>query len=36
VFNVADMAIVGSAILMVVLTVRGVDMSGKPRVAADA
>jgi signal peptidase II len=36
VFNVADMAIVGSAILMVVLTVRGVEMSGKPRVAADA
>ena len=36
VFNVADMAIVGSAILMVVLTVRGVDMFGKPRVAADA
>jgi signal peptidase II len=36
VFNVADMAIVGSAILMVVLTVRGIDMSGKPRVSADA
>ncbi len=36
VFNVADVAIVGSAILMVVLTIRGVDMSGKPRVSADA
>lgn len=34
VFNVADMAIVGSAILMIILTIRGVDMSGKPR--ADA
>jgi hypothetical protein len=30
------MAIVGSAILMVVLTIRGVDMSGKPRVSVDA
>ena len=36
VFNVADMAIVGSAILMVVLTVRGVEMSGKPRASVDA
>lgn len=36
VFNVADMAIVGSAILMVILTVRGVDMSGKPRASVDA
>jgi signal peptidase II len=36
VFNVADMAIVGSAILMVVLTIRGVEMSGRPRVTADA
>ena len=36
VFNVADMAIVGSAILMVVLTIRGVDMSGKPRASVDA
>lgn len=36
VFNIADMAIVGSAILMVVLTIRGVEMSGRPRVTADA
>ena len=36
VFNVADMAIVGSAILMVILTIRGVEMSGRPRVSADA
>jgi signal peptidase II len=36
VFNVADMAIVGSAILMVVLTIRGVELSGEARVAADA
>jgi signal peptidase II len=36
VFNVADMAIVGSAILMVVLTIRGVEMSGRPRVTTDA
>lgn len=36
VFNVADMAIVGSAILMVVLTIRGVDMTGRPRVTTEA
>ncbi|MFM1965405.1 MAG: hypothetical protein RL134_1130 [Actinomycetota bacterium] len=36
VFNVADMAIVGSAILMVILTIRGVEMSGKPRATVDA
>ena len=36
VFNVADMAIVGSAILMVILTIRGVELTGKPRVSADA
>lgn len=36
VFNVADMAIVGSAILMVVLTIRGVEMSGKSRTSVDA
>ena len=35
VFNVADMAIVGSAILMVILTIRGVEMSGRPRVSAN-
>lgn len=31
VFNVADMSIVGSAILMVILTVRGVELSGSRR-----
>ena len=31
VFNVADMCIVGSAILMVLLALRGVDFSGGPR-----
>ncbi len=36
VFNVADMAIVGSAILMVILTVRGVELSGKPSGAAES
>lgn len=36
VFNVADMAIVGSAILMVILTIRGVELSGKPRASVDA
>jgi signal peptidase II len=36
VFNVADMAIVGSAILMVILTIRGVEMTDKPRVSTDA
>lgn len=36
VFNVADMAIVGSAILMVILPIRGVEMTGKPRAGADA
>lgn len=38
IFNVADMAIVGSAILMVLLTIRGVELTGKPAagVAADA
>ena len=30
VFNVADMSIVGSAILMVILTLRGVELTGKP------
>jgi hypothetical protein len=30
------MAIVGSAILMVILTIRGVEMSGKPRATVDA
>ena len=29
VFNVADMSIVGSAILMVILTLRGVELTGK-------
>jgi len=38
IFNVADMAIVGSAILMVLLTIRGVELTGKPTssVSADA
>jgi hypothetical protein len=27
---------VGSAILMVILTIRGVEMTGKPRVSSDA
>ena len=36
VFNVADVAIVTSAVVMVILTVRGIDMSGRPRVSADA
>ena len=38
VFNVADMSIVGSAILMVILTLRGVELTGKPRAttASDA
>jgi signal peptidase II len=36
VFNVADMAIVGSAILMVILTVRGVELSGKSSGAAES
>lgn len=31
VFNCADMAIVGSAILMVVLSLRGIDYTGAPR-----
>lgn len=31
VFNVADMSIVGSAILMVILTIRGVELSGARR-----
>lgn len=31
VFNVADMSIVGSAILMVILTIRGVELSGVRR-----
>lgn len=30
IFNCADMAIVGSAILMVILTLRGVEMTGTP------
>ena len=33
VFNVADMSIVGSAILMVILTIRGVELSGSRRVS---
>ena len=28
VFNVADMAVVGSAVLMVVLALRGIDLDG--------
>lgn len=35
VFNVADMSIVGSAILMVILTIRGIPLTGR-RPAADA
>jgi signal peptidase II len=31
VFNVADMAIVGSAALMVLLALRGIDFAGGPR-----
>ena len=36
VFNCADMAIVGSAILMVILTIRGVELTGKAPVSSDA
>jgi len=34
VFNVADMSIVGSAILMVVLTIRGVELNGAKRTSS--
>lgn len=36
VFNVADMAIVGSAVLMVILTIRGVELSGRPAASVSA
>ncbi|MFM7211378.1 MAG: signal peptidase II [Actinomycetota bacterium] len=34
VFNVADMSIVGSAILMVILTIRGVELNGAKRASS--
>ena len=33
IFNIADMAITGSAVLMIVLTLRGVDLAGGGRQA---
>lgn len=36
IFNVADMAIVGSAVLMVLLTIRGVELTGKPAAGVGA